>query len=293
MDTYSMTQVETLTGINAHTLRIWERRYDFMKAHRTDTNIRFYSGEQLKTLLNVAILSRNGYRISKIDAMSADEINNLVTGITLDNTSTAHDEINLLMICMLAYDEEAFNKIFHRNILRKGILTTVTQLIYPFLNQVGVLWGTNKISPPQEHFVSNLIRQKIISATESLPLPLKSAPTIVLFLLEGEDHELGLLLSSYMAKDAGWNVIYLGQRMPSENIKEVVVKTNATVLLTMLTTPRSDNFIETLQFISTETNATILYSGNPSFTEAIATKTNFQYLPSPDAFLHFLKHFTS
>jgi hypothetical protein len=96
-----------------------------------------------------------------------------------------------------------------------------------------------------------------------------------------------------MAKDAGWNVIYLGQRMPSENIKEVVVKTNATVLLTMLTTPRSDNFIETLQFISTETNATILYSGNPSFTEAIATKTNFQYLPSPDAFLHFLKHFTS
>jgi len=293
MDTYSMTQVETLTGINAHTLRIWERRYDFMKAHRTDTNIRFYSGEQLKTLLNVAILSRNGYRISKIDAMSVDEINNLVTEITLDNTSTSPDEINLLMICMLAYDEEAFNKIFYRNILRKGILTTVTELIYPFLNQVGVLWGTNKISPPQEHFVSNLIRQKIISATETLPLPLKSAPTIVLFLLEGEDHELGLLLSSYMAKDAGWNVIYLGQRMPSENIKEVVVKTKASVLLTMLTTPRSDNFIETLQFISIETNATILYSGNPSFIEAIATKTNFKYLPSPDAFLHFLKHFAS
>lgn len=293
METYSMTQVETLTGINAHTLRIWERRYDFMKAHRTDTNIRYYSGEQLKTLLNVAILTRNGYRISKINNMSFDEIHKLVAEIQLNNPENNNDDIHLLTASMLEYNEEAFEKIFHKNVLRKGILSTISELIYPFLNQVGVLWGTNKVSPPQEHFISNLIRQKIIAAIDSLPLPLQNSPTIVLFLLEGEDHELGLLLSSYIAKDLGWSVVYLGQRMPSENINDVVLQTKASVLLTMLTTPRSDNFIEKLDFISTNTNTTILYSGNPNFTEIIKNKTNFQYLPSPEAFINFLKNFPS
>lgn len=293
METYSMTQVETLTGINAHTLRIWERRYDFMKAHRTDTNIRYYSGEQLKTLLNVAILTRNGYRISKINNMSFDEIHKLVAEIQLNNPENNNDDIHLLTASMLEYNEEAFEKIFHKNVLRKGILSTISELIYPFLNQVGVLWGTNKVSPPQEHFISNLIRQKIIAAIDSLPLPLQNSPTIVLFLLEGEDHELGLLLSSYIAKDLGWSVVYLGQRMPSENMNDVVLQTKASVLLTMLTTPRSDNFIEKLDFISTNTNTTILYSGNPNFTDIINNKTNFQYLPSPEAFINFLKNFPS
>jgi DNA-binding transcriptional MerR regulator/DNA-directed RNA polymerase subunit L len=287
-----MTQVETLTGINAHTLRIWERRYDFIKAHRTDTNIRFYSGEQLKTLLNVAVLTRNGYRISKINMMSSEDINSLVTEIQLNISTDPNDDINLLTVCVLEYNEEDFHKIFHRNVLRKGILNTVTEIIYPFLNQVGVLWGTNKISPPQEHFISNLIRQKIIAAIESIPLPAKTAPTILLFLLEGEDHELGLLLSNYIAKDQGWKVIYLGQRMPSENLKEVVLETKSSFLLTMLTTPRSDNFMEVLKFILKETHTPILYSGNPSFTSALEKETNFYYLASPQDFIQFLKRHT-
>lgn len=288
-----MTQVETLTGINAHTLRIWERRYSFMKAHRTDTNIRYYSAEQLKTLLNVAILIRNGFRVSKIDKMKPEEIYQLVTEIQLSNTENVHDDINLLMVSMLEYNEEEFHKIFQKNVLRKGLLSTITELVYPFLNQVGVLWGTNKVSPPQEHFISNLIRQKIIAAIESLPLPLISAPTLMLFLLEGEDHELGLLLSYYIAKDLGWRVIYLGQRTPSENLKEALVQTNASFLLTMLTTPRSDNFLDSLQFISKETNTPILYSGNPNFTDTIKKETNFKYLDSPNAFINFLKSHSS
>lgn len=293
MENYSMTQVETLTGINAHTLRIWERRYSFMKAHRTDTNIRYYSAEQLKTLLNVAILIRNGFRVSKIDKMKPEEIYQLVTEIQLSNTENVHDDINLLMVSMLEYNEEEFHKIFQKNVLRKGLLSTITELVYPFLNQVGVLWGTNKVSPPQEHFISNLIRQKIIAAIESLPLPLISAPTLMLFLLEGEDHELGLLLSYYIAKDLGWRVIYLGQRTPSENLKEALVQTNASFLLTMLTTPRSDNFLDSLQFISKETNTPILYSGNPNFTDTIKKETNFKYLDSPNAFINFLKSHSS
>lgn len=293
MDTYSMTQVETLTGINAHTLRIWERRYNFMKALRTDTNIRFYTGEQLKTLLNVAILIRNGYRVSKIDAMTTNDINTLVSEIQINNITEVSDDINLLTVCMLEYNERDFHKIFHRNILRKGILKTVTELIYPFLNQVGVLWGTNKVSPPQEHFISNLIRQKIIAAIESLPQPKENSPTLVLFLLEGEDHELGLLLSNFIAKDLGWKVIYLGQRMPSENLKDIVLEAKPAFLLTMLTTPRANNFSDTMQNIAKETNTKILYSGNPSFTATINNLVNFEYLSSPNSLITLLKSYSS
>lgn len=288
-----MTQVETLTGINAHTLRIWERRYNFMKAERTETNIRFYTGEQLKKLLNVAILTRNGYKVSKIDAMTTEDINTLVTELQINNTTSYNDDINLLTVSMLTYNEEAFHTIFHRNILRKGILNTVTELIYPFLNQVGVLWGTNKVSPPQEHFISNLIRQKIIAATESLTLPTANAPTLVLFLLEGEDHELGLLLSNFIAKDLGWKVIYLGQKMPSENLKDIVLEIKPAYLLTMFTTPRSDNFADILTNIAQETNTKILYSGNPIFTNTFINDSNFNYLSSPTNLITLLKEYSS
>lgn len=288
IESYSVTQVETLTGINAHTLRIWERRYNFLKAHRTESNIRFYSGEQLKQLLNIAVLTRNGYRISKIDSMSREEINNIVTQLQLSDLNQPNDDVNMLTIAMLEYNEENFNKIFHKSILRKGILTTVTELIYPFLNQVGVLWGTNKVSPPQEHFASNLIRQKIIAAIDALPLPLKNAPTIILFLLENEDHELGLLLSSFIAKDLGWKVIYLGQRMPTVNLKEAVLETNASFLFTILTTPRTERFVDTLEFISEETNTTIIYSVNPAFIDENKILANSKYVASPNELIDFL-----
>lgn len=288
MDTYSMAQVETLTGINAHTLRIWERRYQFIKAHRTDTNIRYYTGDQLKTLLNIAILIGNGYRVSKIDKMAADEIKTIVTELTATNTSSFDDDIHLLTVSMLSYDEQAFHKIFNRNILRNGLLTTVNSLIYPFLNQVGILWGTDKVSPPQEHFMSNLIRQKIIAATDSLPLPPQNAPSLLLFLLEGEDHELGLLLSSFIAKDLGWKVIYLGMRLQPNHVIEALIQTKTLHVFTMLTTPRSDNFVEELTRISQQINAPIRYAGSPIFETIANNQTAFNYLASPQEFINFL-----
>ena len=284
-----MTQVETLTGINAHTLRIWERRYDFMKAHRTDTNIRYYSGDQLKTLLNVAILMRNGYKVSKINNMSSSDIIHKILEIELNNKDDQSDEINLLTIAMLSYNEEDFSKIFQRSILRVGMLNTIVNLIYPFLNQVGVLWGASKVSPPQEHFISNLIRQKLISAIDTIPLASATSKGILFFLMEGEDHELGLLLSSYIAKDLGWKIIYLGQRTPLENLNEVILKTNTKYLMTLFTTPRSDDFLKTLTLLQEETNTCILYAGNPIFAAAEKTNNNVQYIKSPNDLILKLK----
>lgn len=285
-----MTQVETLTGINAHTLRIWERRYDFMKANRTDTNIRYYSGDQLKTLLNVAILMRNGYRVSKINKMTLEDIHTKVIEIELSNNLEQSDDINLLTIAMLSYNEEEFSKIYQRSILRLGILKTITTLIYPFLNHVGVLWGTSKVSPPQEHFISNLIRQKIITAIDTLPIPSTTSKTILFFLIEGEDHEIGLLLSSYIAKDLGWKVIYLGQRTPLENLNEVISKTNTHYLMTLLTTPRPDDFIKTLQLLQENTNTTVLYAGNPILASENKIESSIKFVKSPDEFISILKN---
>lgn len=288
MESYSMTQVETLTGINAHTLRMWERRYDFIKAHRSESNIRYYSGEQLKKLLNIAILSRNGYRISKINDMTDLEIQNIISELLLNKDISYSDETNSLTLAMLNYNEAEFNSIVHRTTLRIGILNTFTSLIYPFLNQVGILWGTDKVSPPQEHFISNLIRQKLISAIEVLPLPLENAPSIIQFLLEGENHELSLLLSNYIAKDLGWKVIYLGQHTPLDNLETVISNTNPNYLMTMFTTPRSENFITMIKELLKTSNIPLLFSGNPLVTDNFQNLKNVHYLPSPEDFINFL-----
>ena len=222
MITYSVAQVEALSGIKAHTLRIWERRYDFLDPMRTATNIRYYSDSQLKQLINFGILVKNGYRISKLNKMSDEQIYMEVTKVLADPTSESSDELKGLTLSMLEMDEEEFDNIFERQVIRKGFLKTITESIYPFLQYVGVLWTTNKAMVAQEHYISNLIRQKLIAAIERLSIPKKGAPSLVLFLLEGEEHEIGLLLASFVAKEMGFKVYYLGQGIPIINIKKVI-----------------------------------------------------------------------
>lgn len=238
MITYSVAQVEALTGIKAHTLRIWERRYDFLTPMRTPTNIRYYSDEQLKKLLNFGILVRNGYRVSKLNKMSDEQVYEEVNKVLASPDSEGSDEMKGLTLSMLEMNEEDFDEIFERQVIRKGFFRTITESIYPFLQYVGVLWTTNKAMIAQEHYMSNLIRQKIISAIEKLAIPPKGAPSLVLFLLEGEEHEIGLLLASFMAKEMGWNVYYLGYGVPIPNIKKVVEIADPNLLMTMFVTPK-------------------------------------------------------
>ena len=284
-----MAQVENLTGISAHTLRIWERRYSFLEPERTKTNIRFYSDEELKKLLNIGILIRNGHRISKVDAMPDSQINELVTDILSNVSVENEDDLNALTITMLEMNEDEFNKIFQRRIMRKGLQTTITGLIYPFLNHIGVLWGTDKLIPAQEHFIVNLIRQKIISAIETLPSTANDAPGIAMFLLDGEDHEIGLLLAAYMAKDLGWRVHYLGQNVPVASIGAVVEIAKPKLLLSMFVVPSLERTTKFISKIRKQTDVPLLISGNKENFSNVVLNDKVLHIKSPEELIDYLQ----
>ncbi|MRI01896.1 MerR family transcriptional regulator [Kriegella sp. EG-1] len=286
MASYSMAEIVSLTGIKAHTLRKWETRYDFIIPKRTNTNIRYYSDEQLRKLLNINILIRNGNRISKIDKMTNTEINDKVASILLDSNQS--DEINALIISMIELDELAFDQTINRIIKNKGLLTTVTDFIYPFLNQIGILWTTHKAMPAQEHFISNLIRQKIFAAIEKLPLAKEEAPKILLFLLEDEDHEIGLLLANYIARELGWRVYYLGSKVPIENIEKVINITKPQLLLSLFILIRPSWVNNKIEILKNITQVPIVISGSQSnFTDNINSK-QIKYFKSPTEMVDFL-----
>lgn len=291
MAIYPVSQIEIMTGIKAHTLRVWERRYQFLKPQRTATNIRYYTDEQLRKLINISILNRNGIRISKLDQMPDGEIYKKVNDILNNQDKTLEDDIQGLTLAMLEMDEDKFNKIFEAHIIRKGLLSTFTDIIYPFLAHVGVLWITNKAYPAQEHFITNLVRQKIIYAIESYTKVPEKAPSIILFLPDGENHELGLLLSSFVARDLGWKVYYLGQNVPREDIEDVVELVHPNALMTMLLAPRKDTqeLIKKLAISLKDTH--LILSGSPQLIEELTNK-NTIFVKHPKELVDYLNNYS-
>lgn len=289
--TYSIAQAERLTGIKAHTLRIWERRYDFLVPERTETNIRYFSDAQLRKLLNVSILLKNNYRISSIAGMSDDSINTMVGDILCQEGTENEEIIKALILAMLEMEETEFNRVFNRLVLRSGLLHTVTHVVYPFLAQVGVLWGTNKVLPAQEHFASNLIRQKIISAIETLAQPARNAPKIIFFLLENESHEIGLLLGAFIAKDLGWRVYYLGQNVPSPDIEMTVELLDPDLLMTMFLAPRHNKSDKTLCRLIEDHKIPLLYSGNQTYLPCNLPSAFHVPIHSPQELISYLQEF--
>lgn len=214
MSSYSIKDLEQLSGIKAHTLRIWEQRYNFIIPKRTETNIRYYDDEDLKLILNVSLLRENGYKISKIAEMSTEQIAEAILEIT-DRNSSYSDQIHSLVMAMIDLDEERFEKIMSTNILQSGFENTMFNIVFPFLSKIGVLWQTGSISPAQEHFISNLIRQKLIVAIDGCYVPSKEVNSkYLLFLPEGELHEISLLFCYYLVKSRKNKVVYLGQNVP-------------------------------------------------------------------------------
>ena len=289
MISYSVAQVEALTGIKAHTLRIWERRYDFLNPMRTATNIRYYSDEELKKLLNFGILVRNGYRVSKLNKMSDEEVFDEVTKVLANPNSESSDDMKGLTLSMLEMNEEEFDDIFERQVIRRGFLKAITESVYPFLQYVGVLWTTNKAMIAQEHYISNLIRQKIIAAIERLSIPQKDAPSIVLFLLEGEEHEIGLLLASFVAKEMGWNVYYLGQSVPIVNIKKVIDIASPDLLMTMFVTPKVHKLNGYVASIIDGNEVPFVVSGSEENLNALSDSGQLLKVSSPTEFQDHLR----
>lgn len=214
MSTYSIKDLEQLSGIKAHTLRIWEQRYSIISPKRTDTNIRTYDDKDLKLVLNISSLKDHGHKISDISRMSVEEMYREVIKIS-DRQLNYPDQIHALTITMIDLDEERFEKIISTNILQFGFENTMIHIIYPFLSRIGTLWVTGSVGPAQEHFITNLIRQKIIVAIDGqVSKQRPDGKKYMLFLPEGELHEISLLFANYIIRARYNKVVYLGQSLP-------------------------------------------------------------------------------
>lgn len=235
MGKYSIKELEQLSGIKAHTIRIWEKRHRLIDPARTPTNIRFYSDHDLKKIINVSLLNNHGLKISKIADMSLEQMNQKVLELSELKSDTAI-HIDQLVIAMIEMEEEGFEKILNTLILRYGFERSITEIVYPFLEKIGILWQTQNITPAHEHFMSNLIRQKLIVAIDGLPLPPKTARKILLFLPEGELHELALLFFHYLTRKAGFRTYYLGQNVPHDDLVSVFQVHQPDLLISSITT---------------------------------------------------------
>jgi DNA-binding transcriptional MerR regulator len=218
MAVYSIKELEKLSGIKAHTIRIWEKRYNLIDPHRTNTNIRYYTDNDLKKILNVAVLNRQGIKISNIARLNDLELREEIIRVT--RTTLSHDSlVDSMIITMVDLDDYKLEALIDKSVLKFGLKSTVTEVLYPFLDKVGILWQSGDVNPAQEHFVSNIIRQKIIASIDSLPNRFHTkAKKFLLLLPEGEWHEIALLFAQYLLKEANHEVIYLGQSVPYADV---------------------------------------------------------------------------
>jgi DNA-binding transcriptional MerR regulator len=234
MNAFTIKDLELLSGIKAHTIRIWEQRYTFLKPQRTDTNIRYYTNDELKTVLNIALLNKYGFKISHIDKMSNPEMKDKI--ISLSQTQAQQERaINDLIHFMVDMKIEEFETLLSNHIQARGIEKTITFIIFPFLERIGILWLTNHINPAQEHLVTNIIRQKLIVGIETASTHLAIDKTVLLFLPEGEHHELGLLFMYFLLKTKGIKVLYLGANVPMKDVEFVARLKKPTFLYSHLT----------------------------------------------------------
>ncbi len=262
MNKFTIKDLENLSGIKAHTIRIWEQRYSFLKPQRTATNIRYYSNQELKMLLNISLLNKYGFKISHINKMSHDELKEKT--LTLSGGQAQQERIvNELIQHMVDLDLDAFEYVIDQFIVARGIEKAITFIIFPFLERIGILWQTDHINPAQEHIITNIIRQKIIVGIDNIITPLALKSKVLLFMPENEHHELGLLFLQYLLKNRGVKTVYLGANVPLKDLEFVVTLKRPDYVYTHLTTVirefNFDKFINNLKTRLPSTN--ILISG--------------------------------
>lgn len=232
MDHYTLADLEKLTGILAGTIRIWERRYRIIKPHRTDTNRKWYDDDDLKRIINIAILNRSGLKISKIAALTGLEIAGKVAQLTRKSTDT-NTQIDFMILAMTGFDEKAINDILMRSIINTGFEATFENIIFPFFRRVGIMWQTGSVDIGAEHFVSNIFRKRLICAINSLPSgDNPDRKKVILYLPENELHELGLLFYAFIVRKSGHEALYLGQSTPFNALSDVVMHWHPDILVT-------------------------------------------------------------
>lgn len=287
---YSIADLENITGIKAHTIRIWEKRYNLVTPFRTSTNIRYYDNDQMKKLVNVASLMHSGMKISKVSKLANDqlthEINKRLASSTQTEASVYETYTGKLITAGLEFDETTFNRVFANALLRYGLHECYGKILIPLMNRVGMFWCTNHMNPAQEHFVSNLVKQKLHAAIDSLPPALSSYKPCLLFLPQNEDHEIGLLMSKYILRDTGRNVIYLGPRVPFDNLKSTVEQTRPGQMLFFIVQMHPlEQLQKYIELISNGFKGIELFvAGFPYILSNLKIPGNIQWIQSPDDF---------
>lgn len=250
---FSIKDLENLSGIKAHTIRIWEKRYNLFKPNRTDTNIRYYSTASLQKILNISFLNKNGYKISKIASLDENEISSLVKEIAESKDPNNHS-INLLKLAMINFDQSLFNKTFYKLEEEMSFKTIFFDVFIPLLDHIGLLWQTDTITPAHEHFVVEIIKKKILVETEKaykINTPDLSQKPYALFLPDNEMHELGLLFTNLELTLKGKHVIYLGQSVPIKSLEFLLTKhKDITFISNFTVSPENENVEDYLNSFS-------------------------------------------
>lgn len=243
MGKYSIKDLETLSGIKAHTIRIWEKRYGVITPERTDTNIRTYCDNDLKKLLNIALLNNHGLKISKISKLKDEDLHNEVEKIAIKDSS--YDVyIDRLIVAMVDLERPKFERLIMEGTDAMGFEDLCINVLYPFLQKIGIMWMANSINPAQEHFISNLIIQKMYVATDKLYSPEAKEKSALFFLREGELHEMGLLFYRYLMKKRNVEAVYLGQSVPFDDLKQTVDAHKPDFLVTAMVATIDDESME-------------------------------------------------
>ncbi|WP_347174479.1 MerR family transcriptional regulator [Polaribacter uvawellassae] len=222
---FTIKDLENLSGIKAHTIRIWEKRYQLLTPQRTSGNARYYDTENLQKLLNVSLLNKNNYKISKIAKLSEESIV-LIARELANKTALVDDSINSFKMAMFSFNQVLFNQTYNQLLINKTFRDVFKEVFIPFLDHIGLMWQTDTLTPAHEHFISNLISQKIQINIEKIQqnLLVDDSAVYVLFLPQNEIHELGLMYLNYELSLRGKKTIYLGQSIPLDNLNSLLSK---------------------------------------------------------------------
>ena len=290
---YSISALERISDVKAHTIRIWEKRYRLFTPVRTEGNHRLYTDDDLIRLLTVNRLVRSGLRISLVsswtDVELAEKLSNLEKKSKVSHSPFSF-YIDEMITAAISYDEVRFNKAFQLVDGSHTFFDVWISCFVPVLNKIGSLWITKKISPAQEHFISHLIRRKIDMKIDNLPAPEKTSPALLLFLPSNEYHELGLLMTNYFLRREGWKVIYLGDNLPVSNLIGVMNSQNPKVLITYTHGMKlNKNFINFLQK-SDSYPCTIIIAGsiNKQHQEQVSHLEKVRFMDNKESIISYL-----
>lgn len=279
-----------LSGIKAHTIRIWEQRYDIIQPRRTPTNIRYYEDRDLRLLLNISILNKNGFKISRIASMDESEIREEVNKLSSGNFEDSV-QVDAMTISMMELDEGKFETILSSNIRAIGFERTMLEVIYPFLDKLSLLWLTGSIHAIQESFISNLVRQKLIAALDMIPFAQHAKQSFILYLPEGESQELSLLFLHYLIRNRGHRVLYLGQNTSLADLGEAcnIFQTDyiVTIISEAFTRQSVHQYLHDLKTVCQQ--KTILITGYQVLVQGISSGTGFRVMKNLEEILGVLK----